>query len=159
MSKRLFLKSDPNQTLSSPDRESHYFRIKMKSKIHVHPKIGVPRLRDKTNKDVLLDASPSDNTRQIYDLVGQRIKSVTVLFVKTYGRFSNSIDSKDFSGKQLDSLIERMSEEFGGKKSALLWFNSPNLELGGKKPMYYVLQGKFDIIENLIDAIESGQPG
>jgi Protein of unknown function (DUF2384) len=61
---------------------------------------------------------------------------------------------------KLESLIARMVEEFGGsKENAQLWFNSSNTELDGKTPMYFLDRGKFDIIENLIDAIESGQPG
>ena len=61
---------------------------------------------------------------------------------------------------RLANLIQRLSEELDGSKEYVrIWLTSPHPDFGGKSPMFYLQQGKIEVFEALIEAIEMGQPG
>lgn len=61
--------------------------------------------------------------------------------------------------KRLQNLLERIGDEFGGSQECVnTWLNSPNPALGGNPPLLYLQQGNLELIEKLVEMIESGQP-
>jgi len=55
-------------------------------------------------------------------------------------------------------LMERLAELLGGSENALIWLNSPHPVLNSRTPESYVQEGKLEVLEYFIHAIETGQP-
>jgi Phycobilisome protein/Protein of unknown function (DUF2384) len=64
------------------------------------------------------------------------------------------------SSGRLQNLLERLSDLLDhSKKFVRLWLTSPHPDFGGKSPIFYLQQGKIEVVENLVEAIETGQIG
>lgn len=60
---------------------------------------------------------------------------------------------------KLESLIGRLRVQLGGSMDYVhSWLRSPHPVLGGRTAISYLLEGKFEIIEGIVYAIEVGQP-
>ncbi|HIK12899.1 MAG TPA: DUF2384 domain-containing protein [Oscillatoriaceae cyanobacterium M33_DOE_052] len=55
-------------------------------------------------------------------------------------------------------LMERLAELLGGTEEALIWLKSPHPVLDNRTPESYVKEGKLEVLEYFIHAIETGQP-
>ncbi|GAB4298630.1 MAG: hypothetical protein Fur0025_37150 [Oscillatoriaceae cyanobacterium] len=55
-------------------------------------------------------------------------------------------------------LMERLAELLGGTEQALIWLKSPHPVLDNRTPESYVEEGKLEVLEYFIHAIETGQP-
>ena len=55
-------------------------------------------------------------------------------------------------------LMERLAELLGGTEQALIWLKSPHPILDNRTPESYVEEGKLEVLEYFIHAIETGQP-
>lgn len=53
---------------------------------------------------------------------------------------------------------KRLAELLGGSENALIWLNSPHPVLDNRTPESYVQEGKLEVLEYFIHAIETGQP-
>jgi len=60
--------------------------------------------------------------------------------------------------RQKPELMERLAELLGGSENALIWLNSPHPVLDNRTPESYVEEGKLEVLEYFIHAIETGQP-
>ena len=60
--------------------------------------------------------------------------------------------------KREPQLMERLGELLGGSENALIWLNSPHPVLDNRTPESYVQEGKLEVLEYFIQAIETGQP-
>jgi hypothetical protein len=60
--------------------------------------------------------------------------------------------------KREPELMERLAELLGGSENALIWLNSPHPVLDNRTPESYVQEGKLEVLEYFIQAIETGQP-
>lgn len=60
--------------------------------------------------------------------------------------------------RQKPELMERLAELLGGSENALIWLNSPHPVLDNRTPKSYVQEGKLEVLEYFIHAIETGQP-
>ncbi|MCL1474070.1 MbcA/ParS/Xre antitoxin family protein [Argonema antarcticum] len=59
-----------------------------------------------------------------------------------------------------EQLIERLLYLLGGSKEQVnLWLSSPHPWLGSRTPMSYLDEGKIEVVETLVGAIEQGIPG
>src|SRR4051794_9751184 len=57
-------------------------------------------------------------------------------------------------------LVVRLRELLDGSiEYVRIWLRAPHPDLGGRTPLSYLLQGKPKVVEALIAAAESGQPG
>lgn len=64
------------------------------------------------------------------------------------------------SAGRLQSLLERLSDLLDHSKQYVrLWLTSPHPDFGGKPPIFYLQQDKIEVVENLVEAIETGQIG
>jgi hypothetical protein len=64
------------------------------------------------------------------------------------------------SSGRLQNLLERLSDLLDhSKKFVRLWLTSPHPDFGGKPPIFYLQQDKIEVVENLVEAIETGQIG
>lgn len=62
--------------------------------------------------------------------------------------------------KRLANILQRLSEELDGSKDYVrIWLTSPHPDFGGKPPIFYFEEGKIEVVESLLEAIEMGQPG
>lgn len=68
---------------------------------------------------------------------------------------SEQIKDQITRGKQ---LIERLGGLLGGSHNADIWLNSPHPVLEGRTPKSYMDEGKLEVLEYFIHAIETGQP-
>jgi hypothetical protein len=60
----------------------------------------------------------------------------------------------------LVSLIGRLRELLDGSMEYVrVWLRAPHPDLGGRTPMSYLLEGRPDAVEALVQAIEAGQLG
>ncbi len=61
---------------------------------------------------------------------------------------------------RLESLLERLSGLLDRSKQYVrIWLTSPHPDFGGKTPIFYLQQNKIEVVENLVEAIETGQIG
>jgi hypothetical protein len=62
--------------------------------------------------------------------------------------------------KRLQNLLERLSDLLDHSKQYVrIWLTSPHPDFGGKSPLFYLQQNKIEVVENLVEAIETGQIG
>lgn len=54
---------------------------------------------------------------------------------------------------RLRSLLE------GSIEYTRIWLKSPHPDLGLRTPLSYILDGKIEVVETLVEMIETGQPG
>ena len=60
---------------------------------------------------------------------------------------------------RLQTLLLRLSEEFDGSNEYLrIWLSSPHPALGGDTPLLYLSTGKLEVLEEIVEIIEKGQP-
>ena len=60
---------------------------------------------------------------------------------------------------RLQNLLLRLSEEFDGSNEYLrIWLSSPHPALGGDTPLLYLSTGKLEVLEEIVEIIEKGQP-
>lgn len=61
---------------------------------------------------------------------------------------------------RLVKLVMRLRELLDGSMEYVrIFLRSPHPDLGGRSPMSYLVEGKPEVVEALIYAFESGQPG
>ena len=59
----------------------------------------------------------------------------------------------------LVQLVSRLRELLDGSMElARIWLRSPHPDLGGRTPLSYLLDGKPEVVEAFVHAIETGQP-
>jgi hypothetical protein len=57
-------------------------------------------------------------------------------------------------------LTSRLRELLDGSiEYVRIWLRSPHPDLAGRTPLSYLLEGKPEVVEALVAAIETGQPG
>ena len=67
---------------------------------------------------------------------------------------------RENSNKRVENLLERLSDLLDHSKQYVqLWLTSPHPDFGGKTPIFYLQQNKIEVVENLVEAIETGQIG
>jgi hypothetical protein len=60
---------------------------------------------------------------------------------------------------ELVALVNRLRELLDGSiEYVRIWLRAPHPDLGGRPPLSYLLEGKPEVIEALVRAIETGQP-
>ena len=59
---------------------------------------------------------------------------------------------------EYESLIGQLEQLLGGAEKAEIWLNSPHPALDGRTPQSYLDEGKLEVLEYFIHAIETGQP-
>jgi uncharacterized protein (DUF2384 family) len=64
---------------------------------------------------------------------------------------------KEQKAKQ-DKLLKQLAGLLGGVDNLDKWLNLPHPVLDHKTPQSYVDQGKLEVLEYFINAIETGQP-
>ena len=61
---------------------------------------------------------------------------------------------------QLVALTGRLRELLDGSiEYVRIWLRAPHPDLGGRTPLSYLVEGKPEVVEALVHAIEAGQPG
>lgn len=61
---------------------------------------------------------------------------------------------------KFEALLNNLKEEFDGSTElAQEWLVAPHPDFGGKTPLSLIQQGKLGVVEDLVEAIASGQPG
>jgi Phycobilisome protein/Protein of unknown function (DUF2384) len=61
---------------------------------------------------------------------------------------------------RLQNLLERLGDLLDHSSQYVrLWLTSPHPDFGGKPPIFYLQQDKIEVVENLVEAIETGQIG
>jgi hypothetical protein len=61
---------------------------------------------------------------------------------------------------ELVGLIGRLRELLDGSmESVRIWLRAPHPDLGGRTPLSYLIEGKPEVVEALVHATETGQPG
>jgi uncharacterized protein (DUF2384 family) len=73
-------------------------------------------------------------------------------------RINSDRSDSEINSMTKAQLMERLTELLGGSKNALIWLNSPHPVLDSRTPKSYVQEGKLEILEYFIHAIETGQP-
>ncbi len=71
-------------------------------------------------------------------------------------------DSPRLQGDLADlvGLIGRLRELLDGSVEYVrIWLRAPHPDLGGRTPFSYLVEGKPEVVEALVSAIETGQPG
>lgn len=54
-------------------------------------------------------------------------------------------------------IIEKLHELLGNDTEEVAkWLNMPIIALDNKSPVYWISEGRMDIVENLLEEIESG---
>lgn len=56
-----------------------------------------------------------------------------------------------------EQLIQRLAELIGGSKNAQIWLNNPHPFLDGRTPQSYLDEGKLQVLDYMVHAIEAGQ--
>jgi hypothetical protein len=51
-----------------------------------------------------------------------------------------------------------LTQLLSSKESVLAWMNSPHPDLGGETPLTLILQGKAQVVADLLEAALAGQP-
>ncbi len=60
---------------------------------------------------------------------------------------------------EMVDLVRRLKTVFEGNlEFARIWLKAPHPDLAGKTPLVSLEQGRFDAVETLVYAMESGQP-
>ncbi|MBD1922068.1 DUF2384 domain-containing protein [Microcoleus sp. FACHB-831] len=72
----------------------------------------------------------------------------------------NKSDCQPIHGEitRREQLIECLGDLLGGSDNVEIWLKSPHPVLGGRTPQSYVDEGKLEVLEYFINAIETGQP-
>jgi uncharacterized protein (DUF2384 family) len=61
--------------------------------------------------------------------------------------------------ERLVRLVTRLRELLDGDMGLVrIWLKTPHPALGGNKPLAYLEDGRLDLVEGLVQAIETGQP-
>jgi hypothetical protein len=61
---------------------------------------------------------------------------------------------------ELVLLTSRLRELLDGSiEYARIWLRAPHPDLGGRTPLSYLVEGNPEVVESLIAAFETGQPG
>ena len=61
---------------------------------------------------------------------------------------------------ELVALVNRLRELLDGSiEYVRIWLRAPHPDLGGRTPLSYLIDGKPEVVEVLVRAIETGQPG
>jgi hypothetical protein len=61
---------------------------------------------------------------------------------------------------ELVGLTGRLRELLDGSiEYVRIWLRAPHPDLGGRSPLSYLLEGKPEVVEALVRAMETGQPG
>ncbi|MCL1465019.1 MbcA/ParS/Xre antitoxin family protein [Argonema galeatum] len=61
--------------------------------------------------------------------------------------------------EEIDKLILRLQDLLDGSiEYVQIWLNAPHPDLAGRTPMSYLKEGKIEVVESLIWAMETGQP-
>lgn len=55
-------------------------------------------------------------------------------------------------------LLERIIENTGSKKYAMIWLRHPHDQLSGRSPLDVIEAGQIEVIEGMIRMYETGQP-
>ncbi len=61
--------------------------------------------------------------------------------------------------QHLDQLLVRLKGLTGSLENSRVWLKTGHPDFAGKAPLEYLLEGKFEVVEDLIEAIEMGLPG
>ena len=62
--------------------------------------------------------------------------------------------------ERLVKLVTTLRELLDGDVSLVrVWLKAPHPALGNAKPLDYLTEGRLDLVEGLVHAIETGQPG
>jgi translation initiation factor 2B subunit (eIF-2B alpha/beta/delta family) len=59
----------------------------------------------------------------------------------------------------LDQLLVRLKALTGSLENSRIWLKTGHPDFAGKAPLEYLLEGKVEAVEDLIEAIEMGLPG
>ena len=60
---------------------------------------------------------------------------------------------------EMVELVQRLKAVFEGNlEFVLIWLKAPHPDLAGETPLACLQEGRFDAVETLIYAMESGQP-
>jgi hypothetical protein len=71
-------------------------------------------------------------------------------------------DSGRLQGELADlvALTSRLRELLDGSiEYVRIWLRAPHPDLGGRSPLSYLVEGRPEVVEALVRAIETGQPG
>ncbi len=61
--------------------------------------------------------------------------------------------------KRLDRVVTELRELLDGSMDYVqIWLRSPNPQLGGRTALSYLLEGKIEVVEELVHAMNTGQP-
>jgi hypothetical protein len=70
-------------------------------------------------------------------------------------------DSEKLQAKleQLTQMMQRLKSLMSGRMDyALIWLKAPHPDLAGQSPLHCLEVGRFDAVEVLLHALETGQP-
>jgi uncharacterized protein (DUF2384 family) len=67
------------------------------------------------------------------------------------------LDRNNYLRNDKDELIKELAELLGGKERLTVWLNVPHPVLDGRTPQSYLDEGKSEVLEYFIYAIETGQ--
>ena len=60
---------------------------------------------------------------------------------------------------RLDQLLVRLNSLTGSLEYTLIWLKAGHPDFAGKAPLTYLVEGNFEVVEDLVEAIETGLPG
>jgi transcriptional regulator with XRE-family HTH domain len=61
--------------------------------------------------------------------------------------------------QRLDQLLVRLKNLTGSLENSRIWLKAGHPDFAGKAPLEYLQGGKFEAVEDLVEAIEIGLPG
>jgi hypothetical protein len=107
-------------------------------------------------------ASGRYDALRLADTLALSIEEMAQVVGRTPRGLRKNPDSPRLQGElaELVALTGRLRELLDGSiEYVRIWLRAPHPDLAGRTPVSYLIEGKPEVVEALVAAIEAGQPG
>jgi uncharacterized protein (DUF2384 family) len=109
----------------------------------------------------VFEESGKVNVRELATIMDVSLRKVASGIGVTEGAVRNRPDSDRAQpgAQRIVNVLQRAYASIGDWKETMIWLRSNRRDLSGLSPLDLIISGRGEIVEDLLDNIETGQPG